>query len=283
MAVVAGLIAIEKLVPSRRTRSTGRGVLLVLACAPARRAGRPPGADDPRSSPAGPDGADGHVTRDGNLPARNTMTQTQYYTATTLDGFIADADNSLDWLLTRAAGRRRDARTTARSSPTSARSRWARRPTSGSSTTSSTGRIRRTGRGRTTCPAGSSRTATCRSFPGARSSSRSGDVAPVHAEAGHAAGDRNIWVVGGGDLAGQFADAGLLDEVLVSIAPVTLGCGRAAAAAPSGPPARGDGPQRRLRLRPLHRGALRPRRRSENVCSAGAGVSRRPRPSPDAP
>jgi dihydrofolate reductase len=31
--------------------------------------------------------------------------------------------------------------------------------------------------------------------------------------------------VGGGDLAGQFADAGLLDEVIVYIAPVTLGSG----------------------------------------------------------
>jgi dihydrofolate reductase len=40
-----------------------------------------------------------------------------------------------------------------------------------------------------------------------------------------AAGERNIWIVGGGDLAGQFADAGLLDELLVSIAPVTLGAG----------------------------------------------------------
>ena len=40
-----------------------------------------------------------------------------------------------------------------------------------------------------------------------------------------AAGGRNVWIVGGGDLAGQFADAGLLDEVLVSIAPVTLGAG----------------------------------------------------------
>ena len=41
-----------------------------------------------------------------------------------------------------------------------------------------------------------------------------------------AAGDRNVWIVGGGDLAGQFADAGLLDEVIVSIAPVTLGEGK---------------------------------------------------------
>ena len=40
-----------------------------------------------------------------------------------------------------------------------------------------------------------------------------------------AAGDKNVWIVGGGDLVGQFADAGLLDEVIVSIAPVTLGAG----------------------------------------------------------
>jgi len=40
------------------------------------------------------------------------------------------------------------------------------------------------------------------------------------------AGERDVWVVGGGDLAGQFADAGLLDQVMLSIAPVTLGTGR---------------------------------------------------------
>jgi dihydrofolate reductase len=52
-----------------------------------------------------------------------------------------------------------------------------------------------------------------------------GDVAPVHAKMVAAAGDRNRWIVGGGDLAGQFADAGLLDELIVYIAPVLLGAG----------------------------------------------------------
>jgi dihydrofolate reductase len=52
-----------------------------------------------------------------------------------------------------------------------------------------------------------------------------GPVEPVHEQMAAAAGDRHLWVVGGGDLAGQFAAAGLLDEVWVSIAPVTLGAG----------------------------------------------------------
>ena len=37
-----------------------------------------------------------------------------------------------------------------------------------------------------------------------------------------AAGDGTIWVVGGGDLAGQFLDAGALDEIALSVAPVAL-------------------------------------------------------------
>ena len=47
----------------------------------------------------------------------------------------------------------------------------------------------------------------------------------MHEKLVAAAGGRNVWIVGGGDLVGQFADAGLLDEVIVSIAPVTLGAG----------------------------------------------------------
>jgi len=40
-----------------------------------------------------------------------------------------------------------------------------------------------------------------------------------------AAAGKNIWVVGGGDLAGQFYDQGLLDELIVTVASVTLGSG----------------------------------------------------------
>lgn len=37
-----------------------------------------------------------------------------------------------------------------------------------------------------------------------------------------AAGNGDIWVVGGGDLAAQFLEAGALDEISVSIAPATV-------------------------------------------------------------
>ncbi|MDR6868508.1 dihydrofolate reductase [Microbacterium resistens] len=54
----------------------------------------------------------------------------------------------------------------------------------------------------------------------------SGSVADHYAEIAEAAGDRDIWLVGGGDLVGQFADAGLLDEVIVTFAPATLAAGK---------------------------------------------------------
>jgi dihydrofolate reductase len=54
-----------------------------------------------------------------------------------------------------------------------------------------------------------------------------GDVRPVHAAMRNATGSKNIWIVGGGDLAGQFYDAGLLDEIIVQVASVTLGRGKA--------------------------------------------------------
>ena len=55
---------------------------------------------------------------------------------------------------------------------------------------------------------------------------RTGDVAKLWEELVEAAEARDIWLVGGGDLVGQFADAGHLDEIRVSVAPVTLESGR---------------------------------------------------------
>lgn len=41
-----------------------------------------------------------------------------------------------------------------------------------------------------------------------------------------AANGRNIWLVGGGELVGQFFDAGLSDQIIVQLASVTLGSGK---------------------------------------------------------
>lgn len=52
-----------------------------------------------------------------------------------------------------------------------------------------------------------------------------GDVTPVHEKMVQASDGKNVWVIGGGDLAGQFLDRGLLDEVHLEMAPVMLGAG----------------------------------------------------------
>lgn len=148
------------------------------------------------------------------------MTKVVFYTATTLDGFIADPDDSLDWLL--------------------------RQPHASDGPLNYDDFIQRVGAivmGRTTyewvlahdpgawaypMPAWVMTTRDELALPAPDADVRfaRGDVATVHADLCAAAGDKDVWVVGGGDLAGQFADAGLLDEVIVYIAPVTLGAGR---------------------------------------------------------
>jgi dihydrofolate reductase len=52
------------------------------------------------------------------------------------------------------------------------------------------------------------------------------NVSELYDEMIAAAGERDLWVVGGGNVASQFADEGLLDEVLVTVVPVVLGDGR---------------------------------------------------------
>ncbi|MEC5200453.1 dihydrofolate reductase [Arthrobacter sp. PL16] len=53
----------------------------------------------------------------------------------------------------------------------------------------------------------------------------SGDVRDAFGRISEAAGGKDIWIVGGGDLAGQFLAAGLLDELQIAVAPVALTAG----------------------------------------------------------
>lgn len=54
-----------------------------------------------------------------------------------------------------------------------------------------------------------------------------GEVRPVYSEIKSIIEDKNIWIVGGGELAGQFYDANLLDELIIQIGSVTLAKGKA--------------------------------------------------------
>jgi dihydrofolate reductase len=149
---------------------------------------------------------------------------TQYYTATTLDGFIADPDNSLDWLFTR----KRDDE-----GPLTYGEFIAGIGALAMGSTTYEWILDHEFAGKEPGEWKWPYDIPCWVFthrelpvvPDAPVQFTSADIASVHGEMTAAAGDRNLWIVGGGDLAGQFADAGLLDEVIVWIAPVTLGAG----------------------------------------------------------
>ena len=152
------------------------------------------------------------------------MSLTQFYTATTLDGFIADPDNSLDWLFTR---KQED------DAPLNYGAFFAQVGAMAMGATTYEWVFEHEFAGKDPAEWKWPYEIPCWVFthrqlpvvPGSDIRFTSGEVARVHEEMVAAAGDRNVWIVGGGDLAGQFADAGLLDEVIVSIAPVTLGAG----------------------------------------------------------
>ncbi|MEX2627168.1 MAG: dihydrofolate reductase family protein [Ilumatobacteraceae bacterium] len=146
------------------------------------------------------------------------MSITTYYTATSLDGHIADEQHSLAWLFHQdqdPAG------------PLNYEGFFASvgAVVMGSSTYEWILR-HEDGRWPYQLPAW---VMTTRDLPQADGDVRfaRGDVRRVHADMTAAAGGKDLWVVGGGDLAGQFADAGLLDEIILYLAPVTLGGGPA--------------------------------------------------------
>jgi dihydrofolate reductase len=149
--------------------------------------------------------------------------KTQYYTATSLDGFIATEDDSLDWLF--PLGDINDTSYPAFIAQVGALAM-------GSATYEWMLRHADKVAAGTGSPWPYSQPTwvfSSRKLPamkGADIRFVKGEVQPVHAEMVQAAGERNIWIVGGGDLAGQFQDAGLLDEILVQIGSVTLGRGK---------------------------------------------------------
>jgi len=149
---------------------------------------------------------------------------TQYYTAMTLDGFIADPNNSLDWLFTRKREPGGPLDYDAFIADVGALALGA--------TTYEwildhefTGKDPSEWRWPYEVPCWVFTHRELPVVPNAQVEFTSAQVADVHARMASAAGGRNVWLVGGGDLVGQFADKGLLDEVLVSIAPVTIGGG----------------------------------------------------------
>lgn len=149
--------------------------------------------------------------------------KTQYYTATSLDGFIATEEDSLDWLF--PLGDLND---------TSYPSFIAEIGALAMGSTTYEWMLRHADE--VVATAGSpwpytqptwvfsSRSLSL--IEGANIRVVQGDVRPIHAAMREAAGSKNIWIVGGGDLAGQFYDARLLDEIIVQVGSVTLGRGK---------------------------------------------------------
>jgi dihydrofolate reductase len=151
--------------------------------------------------------------------------KTQYYTATTLDGYIADENHSLDWLF--EVDRANDGEQSFASFFAHVGAMAMGRSTyewvlEHERLLDDPGKWRGY-YGDTPCWVFTH--GAVPSVPGAEIHLVQGDVAPVHEQMTRAAADRNIWLVGGGDLVGQFADRGLLDEILLAVAPVTLGRG----------------------------------------------------------
>jgi dihydrofolate reductase len=146
---------------------------------------------------------------------------TQYYTAASLDGFIATEDHSLEWLF--PLGRIEDTgyaefiRDVGALAMGSATYEWMLRNAVNLATGSGWSYEQ---------PAWVFTTRELPRVNGADIRFARGDVQPVHAQMQQAARGRNLWLVGGGDLVGQFHDAGLLDEVIVTVGSVTLGAGR---------------------------------------------------------
>ncbi|MBS0368071.1 MAG: dihydrofolate reductase family protein [Proteobacteria bacterium] len=151
------------------------------------------------------------------------MTKTQYYTASSLDGFIATEDDSLEWLfplgdLNASSYPEFIAEVGALAMGSSTYEWMLRNADQVAAETGSPWPY--------TQPAWIFTTRQLPVIEAADIRFVKGDVREVHNQMRAAAGSKNIWIVGGGDLAGQFHDAGLLDEIIIQVGSVTLGKGK---------------------------------------------------------
>lgn len=148
--------------------------------------------------------------------------KTQYYTAASLDGYLADEDHALDWL-----DQFEDVEGMADHYPAFIAEVGAL--AMGSTTyewiLEQEALLEHPERWPYDVPAWVFSSRELQTVDGADVRFVQGDVAPVHAEMVDAAEGDNVWLAGGGDLVGQFFDRGLLDEIIVTVAPVTLGAG----------------------------------------------------------
>ena len=161
------------------------------------------------------------------------MSKTQYYCAASLDGYIAEADDDLDWLLS-YQGSFEDA--AAEPAPRGDGGPYERfyegigALVSGSTTYEFV--LDHLGEDGEWPYAGKPYwVLSSRDLPvpkGEAVDVRVVDakVAELYEEMITAAGERNLWIVGGGNVASQFAGEHLLDEVLVTVVPVVLGGGK---------------------------------------------------------
>lgn len=149
--------------------------------------------------------------------------KTQYYTASSLDGFIATEDHSLEWLFTLAdIGESSYPEFIANIGAIAMGSgtyEWLLR--------NADAVIAEVGSPWPyTQPVWVFSHRNLPTIPDANIHYVQGDVREHHANMCDAAEGKNIWVVGGGELAAQFYDAGLLDEMIIQIGSVTLGKGK---------------------------------------------------------
>jgi dihydrofolate reductase len=161
------------------------------------------------------------------------MSRIQYYCAATLDGYIADADDGIDWLTGYQGSYEGEGVEQGPMAEGGSYHRFYEQVgalVSGSTTyefvldhLSEGGRWPYAGKPYWVL---STRKLPVPEREGVDVRITNASVADLHDEMIAAAGDRNLWVVGGGNVASQFADAGLLDEVLVTVVPVVLGAGK---------------------------------------------------------